>query len=51
MLGSMQDWPLLCTKIIDHAALLHPGRTVLSRSVEGPMHETTWAEIRQTSGP
>ncbi len=49
MLGSMQDWPLLCTKIIDHAALLHPGRTVLSRSVEGPMHETTWAEIRRRS--
>lgn len=49
MLGSMQDWPLLCTKIIDHAAVLHPGRTVLSRSVEGPMHETTWAEIRRRS--
>ncbi len=49
MLGSMQDWPLLCTKIIDHAALLHPGRTVLSRSVEGPMHETTYAEIRRRS--
>ncbi|NLH79388.1 MAG: long-chain-fatty-acid--CoA ligase [Phyllobacteriaceae bacterium] len=49
MLGSMQNWPLLCTKIIDHAALLHPGRTVLTRSVEGPLHTTTYAEMRLRS--
>ena len=49
MLGSMQNWPLLCTKVIDHAALLHPNRTVLTRSVEGPLHTTTYAEIRTRS--
>ena len=49
MLGAMQNWPLLCTKIIDHAALLHPGRTVLTRSVEGPMHTITYAELRRRS--
>ena len=46
MLGSMQNWPLLCTKVIDHAARLHPNRTVLTRSVEGPLHTTTYAEMR-----
>jgi fatty-acyl-CoA synthase len=49
MLGSMQNWPLLCTKIIDHAALLHPKRTVMTRSVEGPFHTTTYAEMRTRS--
>ena len=32
MLGLMQDWPLLCHKIIDHAALNHCERRVISRS-------------------
>ncbi|TBW34516.1 long-chain-fatty-acid--CoA ligase [Siculibacillus lacustris] len=45
MRGTMQDWPLLCPKILDHAARLHPHRTILSRSVEGPLHTTTWAEV------
>ncbi len=47
MLGLMQDWPLLCHRIIDHAALNHPERTVISRSIEGPMHTTTYAEVRR----
>ena len=47
MLGLMQDWPLLCHRIIDHAATFHAERPVISRSVEGPMHRTTYAEIRQ----
>jgi len=46
MLGSMQDWPLLCHRIIDHAATQHPERGVISRSVEGPLHETNYAAIR-----
>jgi fatty-acyl-CoA synthase len=46
MLGLMQDWPLLCHRIIDHAATYHSSRTVVSRSVEGPFHTTTYAEIR-----
>jgi len=49
MLGLMQDWPLLCHKLIDHAALSHGGREVVSRSVEGPIHTTTYAAIRQRS--
>ncbi|KAA2236338.1 long-chain-fatty-acid--CoA ligase [Salinarimonas soli] len=46
MMGLMQDWPLLIHRIIDHAAIQHGGRPVISRSVEGPMHRTTYAEVR-----
>jgi fatty-acyl-CoA synthase len=46
MLGLMQDWPLLCHRIIDHAAIHHGERSVVSRSVEGPLHTTNYAEIR-----
>ncbi|QDM18703.1 fatty-acid--CoA ligase [Tardiphaga sp. vice352] len=46
MRGLMQDWPLLCTRIIDHAAQVHGEREVVTRSVEGPIHRTNYAEIR-----
>jgi fatty-acyl-CoA synthase len=47
MLGLMQDWPLLCHRIIDYAANNAGERPVISRSIEGPMHETNYAEIRK----
>ena len=47
MLGLMQDWPLLCHRIIDHAATYHADRRVVSRSIEGPFHTTNYAEIRK----
>ena len=47
MLGLMQDWPLLCHRIIDHAANFHAERRVISRSVEGPFHTTHYAEVRK----
>ena len=46
MLGLMQDWPLLCHRIIDHAAIYHGARPVVTRSVEGPIHTTNYAEMR-----
>jgi fatty-acyl-CoA synthase len=46
MLGLMQDWPLLCHRVIDHAAVNHGERTIVTRSVEGPIHSTTYAQIR-----
>jgi fatty-acyl-CoA synthase len=46
MRGLMQDWPLLCHRIIDHAAQVHGEREVVTRSVEGPIHRTNYAEIR-----
>ncbi|TFF25221.1 long-chain-fatty-acid--CoA ligase [Jiella endophytica] len=47
MRGLMQDWPLLCSKVIDHAAEEHPLREVVSQSVEGPMHRTNYREVRE----
>lgn len=47
MRGLMQDWPLLCHKIIDHAAIQHGTRDVVSRSVEGPIHRTDYRTIRE----
>jgi len=46
MLGLMQDWPLRCHRIIDHAAIQHGKRRIITRSVEGPIVETNYAEIR-----
>jgi fatty-acyl-CoA synthase len=47
MLGLMQDWPLRIHRIIDHAARYHPARPIVSRSVEGPIHRTTYDEVRR----
>jgi fatty-acyl-CoA synthase len=47
MQGLMQDWPLLCHRIIDHAATNAGEQPVISRSIEGPMHTTNYAEIRR----
>jgi fatty-acyl-CoA synthase len=47
MLGLMQEWPLLCHRIIDHAATNHGRREVITRSLEGPFHRTNYAEIRK----
>jgi len=46
MLGLMQDWPLLCHRVIDHAAINHADRQVVSRSVEGEIHATTYPQVR-----
>ena len=45
MLGLMQDWPLTVDKIIDHAKNWHGSREVVTRSVEGPIVRTTYADI------
>jgi fatty-acyl-CoA synthase len=49
MLGLMQDWPLLCHRIVDHAATFHGDRQVITRSIEGPIHTTNYKEIRARS--
>jgi len=46
MLGLMQDWPLLCHKIIDYAAEQHGHREIVSRSVEGPIHRINYVDAR-----
>ncbi|MDO9413126.1 MAG: fatty-acid--CoA ligase [Pseudolabrys sp.] len=49
MLGLMSDFPLLLHRIIDHAAKFHGERKVITRSVEGPIVETNYAQIRARS--
>jgi acyl-CoA synthetase (AMP-forming)/AMP-acid ligase II len=49
MFGLMQDWPLRIHRIIDHAAIYHPHRTIVSRSIEGPVHQTNYADVRMRS--
>ncbi|MEM9676691.1 MAG: long-chain-fatty-acid--CoA ligase [Pseudomonadota bacterium] len=46
MHGLMQEWPLLCHKIIDYAAAQHGKREIVSRSVEGPITRTNYANVR-----
>lgn len=47
MQGLMQHWPLTVDKILDHARHWHGNREVVTRSVEGPMVTTTYAEIHE----
>ena len=41
----MQHWPLRVGRIIDHAARFHPNRQIITRTVEGPIEETSWSVI------
>ena len=47
MLGLMQDWPLLCQRVIEHAAREHGGRRVVSRQGDGTLRITDYARIHQ----
>jgi fatty-acyl-CoA synthase len=47
MHGLMQDWPLTVDKILDHAAAWHPDVEIVTRSVEGPIVRTTYAEVHR----
>ena len=47
----MQDWPLLVHRVIDHAAIQHGTREVVTRSVEGPIHRLTYAALRRRLPP
>ncbi|MGE5566222.1 MAG: long-chain-fatty-acid--CoA ligase [Parcubacteria group bacterium] len=47
MQGLMQDVQLTVDKILDHANNWHGHREVVTRSVEGPIVRTTYAEIHE----
>jgi fatty-acyl-CoA synthase len=47
MQGLMQDVPLTVDKILDHANQWHGGREIVTRSIEGPMVRTTYAEVHE----
>ena len=45
MLGLMQDQPLLISSVLEHALTAHPKSQIASRTVEGPLHHCTYADI------
>jgi fatty-acyl-CoA synthase len=45
MLGLMQNWPLTVDRILTHAKTWHGGGEIVTRSVEGPIVRTTYAEL------
>jgi fatty-acyl-CoA synthase len=47
MRALMQDWSLTLDKIFDHAARWHGDREVVTRSVEGPVTRSTYAELHR----
>ena len=47
MLGLMQDWPLTVDRILDHAALRHGDKEVVTRELAGPVVRTTYADVRR----
>jgi len=46
MLGLMQDYQLTVQTIIDHAALNHGERELVTRSIEGPIRRYTYRDLR-----
>jgi 3-(methylthio)propionyl---CoA ligase len=46
MRGSMMETPLLVSSIIEHASRFHGDVEIVSRSVEGPIHRTTYRAVR-----
>ena len=49
MLGLMQNWPLLISKVIDHAASQFGNQEIVSRLVEGTIHRETYQTMRGRS--
>lgn len=47
MLGAMQDWDLVVTHLIDHAAREHGAREHVTRWGDGSETRTSWADIRR----
>jgi acyl-CoA synthetase (AMP-forming)/AMP-acid ligase II len=45
MHGLMQYHPLLISGLVEHAAREHGDIEIVSRTVEGPVHRTTWSGI------
>jgi len=46
MLGLMQDYQLTVQTILDHAALNHAERELVTRSIEGPIRRYTYRDLR-----
>ena len=46
MLGMMQDYPLLVHTLLDHAAINHGEREMVTRSIEGPIRRYNYRDMR-----
>ncbi|MEP6702184.1 MAG: 3-(methylthio)propionyl-CoA ligase [Betaproteobacteria bacterium] len=49
MLGLMMDQPLLISSLLTHAARNHSDTEIVSRTVEGGIHRTTYSELELRS--
>src|SRR5579864_8206642 len=49
MRGLMADWPLLISRLIEHAAHFHGDTEIVSRLVDGSIHRYTYAEAERRS--
>ncbi len=49
MQGLMQDWPLVVTSILDHAAKAHAEQEIVTRTIEGPIHRYTYSGLYKRS--
>ncbi len=47
MLGLMQDWSLLASKLLDHANSWHGSRPIVARSTEGTRVTSTYAGVHR----
>ena len=47
MQALMQDWSLTLDKLLDHAARWHGDRELVTRSVEGPITRSTYAQVHR----
>lgn len=45
--GLMQNWQLLCHRVIEHASRQHGDRRVVSRTVEGPIKVTNYRQVHE----
>jgi 3-(methylthio)propionyl---CoA ligase len=49
MRGLMADWPLLISRLIEHAARFHGDTAIVSRLIDGSIHRYTYAEAERRS--
>ena len=49
MRGRMMDTPLLISGLVEHAGNVHGDQQIVTRTVEGPIHHSTWAEVLRRS--
>ncbi|MDX1494512.1 MAG: long-chain fatty acid--CoA ligase [Longimicrobiales bacterium] len=49
MRGRMMEVPLLVSSLIEHAGTVHPSQEIVTRTVEGPIHRSSWGDVRRRS--